>query len=238
MLALTREQIGQMNKHDIEQLVLQQVDNDAALVREKLRNRQLQTLAHGERCSWVRFIMSLRMRDPAVVRDLVSQSDQELRRSLADNPNEYLQLTDGNDPASLEEWTDINFPGLIENFGLTFYRGLLDDPQIGNKLLQLKWWVFDVSDGLNLLLLGDRPCIFFEGIDDPNLSIALPIAPNKVFIATRGDMLANELPRIRLPTLVTRINEATVAQARKYIYACDDRSLRFVKNRRSGAQTS
>ena len=95
MLALTRDTIGQRNKHEIEQVVLQQVDNDAALVRVKLHNGQLQALTHVERCAWVRFIMSIRIRDPAVVRDLVTQSDQELRRSLAENLNEYVQLADG-----------------------------------------------------------------------------------------------------------------------------------------------
>ena len=238
MLALTRDTIGQRNKHEIEQVVLQQVDNDAALVRVKLHNGQLQALTHEERCAWVRFIMSLRIRDPAVVRDLVTQSDQELRRSLAENLNEYVQLADGDDPASLEEWTELKFPGLIENFGLTFYHDLLNDGKVGNKLLRLKWWVFDLSGASNLLLLGDRPCIFFEGIDNPNLSIALPISPNKVFIATRGEMLAKGLPRISPSALVMRINQATVAQASYYIYARDNRSLRFVVNRRSGKLTS
>lgn len=233
LLSLTRDTIGQRSKHDIEKVVLQQVDNDAALIRAKLHDRQLKTLTHDERCAWVRFIMSLRVRDPAIVRELVSQSDQELRRSLTEDHDDYVQLSDDGGPASLEAWTELKFPGLIENFGLTFFHDLLNDDKIGNKLLQLKWWVFDVSPAPHPLLLGDRPCIFFEGIDDPNLSIALPIAPDKVFIATRGEKLASGLPRIAVSTLVARVNEATVAQASKYIYARDDRCLRFVRNRRA-----
>ena len=235
MLALTRDTIGQRSKHDIETVVLQQVDNDASLVRERLQNRQLQSLTHDEQCAWVRFIMSLRIRAPEVVHDLISQSETELRRSLANNPNEYVELADANDPASLEDWTESKYPGLIANFGLTFYHDLLNDDAVGNNLLRLKWWVFDVSNAPNPLLLGDRPCIFFGGIDDPNLAVALPIAHDKVFIATRGQMLGHSLPRVKPSELVRRVNDATVAQADKYIYARDDRCLRFVQNRRSFA---
>lgn len=231
MLALTKDVIGNRNKHDIETVVFQKVDNDAALVRAKLHARQLHTLTNDERCAWVRFIMSIRIREPAMVQRLISQSSEELQRSLRED-HKYEQIAGSHDPASLTEWTETNHPGLIENFGLTFYDKLLNDDKIGNKLLRLTWWACDVSSAPNSLLLGDRPCIFFEGIDDPNLSFALPIAPHMVFIATRGELLAKGLNRVPPTALVSRINEATVAQAIQYIYARDDRSLRFVRNRR------
>lgn len=231
MLALTQDVIGNRNKHDIETVVLQQVDNDAALVRAKLHARQTHTLTNDERCAWFRFIMSIRIREPAIVERLILQSSEELRRSLREDHN-YEQIAGSNDPASLTEWAETKHPGLIDNFGLTFYDKLLNNENIGNKLLRLTWWACDVSSAPNSLLLGDRPCIFFEGIDDPNLSIALPIAPDMVFIATRGELLAKGLNRVPPAALVSWINKATVAQATKYIYARDDRSLRFVRNRR------
>ncbi len=231
MLALTLDNVGTRTKHDIEEIVLKQVDNAAALVREKLSNRGLASLTHDERCAWVRFIMSIRTRDPAVVSELISRSEHGLRSSLADNPHEYEQLATGDDPASLVEWTELKQPGLIENFGLSIYHELLNDDRIGNALLQLKWWVFDVSTAPNGLLLGDRPCVFYGGLDDPNFAIAMPIAPDRLFLATRNAELANALPRVPLRRLVARVNEATVLQAEKYIYDCDNSSLRFIRNR-------
>lgn len=233
MLALTRNEIAGMKKHDVETIVLQQVDSEAALVRTKLYDRKLATLDVDERSAWVRFIMSLRIRDPGIVRDLVAESDSELRRSLANSPDEYVQLTTGNDPASLEEWTEQRFPGLIENFGLSLFGSLLNHDKIGNALMRLKWWVFDTSPATNCLLLGDRPCVFMGGMDDPNLAVALPIAPERLFFATRGDALANGLPRVMPSTLVARVNDATVRQAEKYVYARDASSRRFVENRRT-----
>lgn len=232
MLALTRDEIAGMKKHDVETIMLQQVDSEAALVRTKLYDRKLATLDVDERSAWVRFIMSLRIRDPDVVRCLVAESDSELRRSLASNPDEYVQLTTGDDPASLEEWSEQRFPGLIENFGLSLFGSLLNHDKIGDALMRLKWWVLDTSPASHYLLLGDRPCVFMGRIDDPNLAVALPIAPNRLFVATRGDALANGLPRVTPSTLVARVNDAAVRQAEKYVYACDATSRRFVKNRR------
>ena len=51
MLSLTRDAVGTRTKHDIEEIVLKQVDNDAAVVREKLSNRGLSSLTHYERCA-------------------------------------------------------------------------------------------------------------------------------------------------------------------------------------------
>jgi Protein of unknown function (DUF4238) len=234
MLALTRDTLGTRTKHDIEEVVLKQVDNDAAVVREKLANRGLPSLTHDERCAWVRFIMSLRIRNPGVVSDLILKSDSQLRQSLAENPFEYLQIASNDKPTSLEEWTEQKYPGLIENFGLSFFHELLNDKEIGTALLRLKWWVFDVSPTPIKLLLGDRPRVFYGGINDPNLAVALPLSPNRLFLATRGATLSNGLSRVPLRTLVAQVNDATVRQSEKYIYARDNSSLRFIQNRRTG----
>ena len=232
MLSLTRESIAGMGRHDIEEIVLKQVDNDAALIRDKLQARRLGDLSHEERCAWVRFIMSLRIRDPQIVSGLIADSDQELRRSLRDDHDEYGALADGEDPPSLEAWTERHFPGLIENFGLSFFHELLNDDKVGNKLLHLKWWVFDVSPASACLLLGDRPAIFFGGIDDPNFAVALPISPSHLFLATRGAALETGLPKTSPRDLASRVNDATVRQAASYVYGRDGRSLRFITNRR------
>lgn len=233
MLSLSRDQVAGMDKHAIEKVVLQQIDNDAALVRAKLHNRQLSTLSHDERCAWVRFIMSLRLRDPSIVETLVVDSDKELRKSLTLNRFEYEQLAGDDDPANLESWTESHFPGLIENFGLSFYADLINDARIGNQLLHLQWWIFDVSSAPNRLLLGDRPSIFFGGIDHPDLVVVLPIAPDRLFIATRGDGLKAGLPQVSVKELTLRVNDATVRQAATYVYGQDAQSCRFIVNRRS-----
>src|SRR4051812_27838616 len=67
ILTLTRDVVAGMDKHAIERVFLQVVDNDAHLVHQKLLAQGLASLTRKDRLSWVRFIMSLQIRQPSVV---------------------------------------------------------------------------------------------------------------------------------------------------------------------------
>ncbi len=222
-----------MDKHAVERAVLQSVDHEASLIRQKLEATQLASITFEERCAWVRFIMSLQIRQPHIVSQLRSKAAETLRTKLAERPAEYEALVDDDVPPTLEAWTELMFPGAIENFGLSFFHKLLNDETVGTKLLHLRWWVWDFAECSNHLLLGDRPCVFAGGIDDPNLAVMLPISPTKAFIATRGDKTALALSEAKSPMLLGKFNNATVKQAFERVFALDETPKRFVENRRS-----
>ncbi len=218
-----------MDRHEIEQVFLQKVDNDASIVRAKLVRGELNKLTEKERCSWVRFIMSLRLRQPSIVNDLRLGASEMLRGKLSDQ--DQLIEAPLNFP-NLEEWTETIFPGAIENFGLSFFHELIDDEFIGTKLINLKWGLVAFSDKDHALLLGDNPCVFHGDIDGANFALMLPISPCCAFVATKGDQVAYELSKADRKKLSKNFNEATVRLATKYIYASNDSSERFILNRR------
>ncbi|RRN64981.1 DUF4238 domain-containing protein [Caulobacter sp. 602-1] len=231
MLSLTRDKVAGMDKHAIEKVVLQSVDNDASKVRDKLEAGQLGVLTIEERSAWVRFIMSLQLRQPSTVLYLRSESEALLRKSLAEQPDEYDAIAMPGAPATLEEWTEKHFPGAIENFGLSFFHELLNDQGIGNKLLRLRWWVWDFSVCRHHLLLADCPCTFAGGIDNPNLAVILPISPTKAFMATRGELTADALRKADPKLLLGRLNDASTKQATERVFARDASPRRFIENR-------
>lgn len=232
LLSLTKEQVMGMDRDALETVVLQRVDNEADLVRKKLEAGALTDLTFEERCAWVRFIMSLRLRQPKIVEGLRLEAAEHLRQELAKRPEEYESIaTDGTFP-TLEEWTEAAFPGAIENFGMSLFQGLMNDETVGTKLLNLRWWVWKFDDNDHTLLLSDQPCVFAGGIDDPNLAVMLPISPTTAFIATRGERLAFELPRANGKALSRNFNDASVRQADCYVYSVDESQRRFIENRR------
>lgn len=232
LLSLTKSQVMGMDQHAIEKVLLQRVDNEAAAIRDKLLDGQLVALSHEERCAWVRFIMSLRLRQPSVVNLLRDGAQQTLRQKLAEAPEEYESIALSDTFLTFEEWTEAAFPGAIENFGLSFFHELINDEAVGTKLLHLRWWVWKFEWQDHALLLGDNPCVFAGGIDNPNLAVMLPISPRVAFIATRGDTVAQELSRANGKRLSRNFNDATVRQAERYVYAIDEASRRFIENRR------
>jgi hypothetical protein len=231
MLSLTKDTVAGMDKHAVEKVVLQSVDNEASKVRDKLEAGGLKNLTLEERSAWVRFIMSLRLRQPDTVLYLRNESEAHIRKSLAEAPEEYEAVADEGAPPTLEEWTERAFPGAIENFGMSFFHDLLNDPGIGNKLLHLRWWVYDFDRCENHLLLADHPVVFAGGIDDPNLVVMLPISPRKAFLATRGPLTAQALREADAKGLLSRLNDASVGQANERVFARDTSPRRFIENR-------
>ena len=231
LYALSKDQVAGMSKHAIEEKFLKIIDSNAALVLEKLRTQKLNSLSGYEMQDWARFLMSLRARQPEIITLILESSEKNLRKSLSDCHEEYKKLASKGEPQTLGEWAERRFPGLIENFGLSFFHSLVDSSSIGTKILEMTWWVWDFTGLDNHLLLADNPCIFTKGIDDEDLVIALPISPNKAFMATKSERVAEIMRNQSAKTLLAKINESSISQAKKRIYARNESPRRFITNR-------
>jgi hypothetical protein len=231
LYALTMPVVAGMEKQAVEKHLLRRVDDFAARVLRRLITRGLAGLTLDDRCDWARFLMSLRLRQPAIVQQLRTESSEYLEASLIDRPEEYDAIAGIDDPPTLLEWTRKNYPGLIEKVGMSFFRDLVDNAGIGEKILRMRWWLWDFTREQNDLLLANQPCIFTTGIDDADLVIALPIGPRKAFIATRSERAATLLRRRRPEHLLMGMNESSLNQARLRVYARDASPRRFIWNR-------
>jgi Protein of unknown function (DUF4238) len=231
LYALTLPMVAGMEQQAVERHLLQHIDQSAADVLRKLSATGLVGLTPEQRSDWARFLMSLRLRQPTMIQQLCIQSSQHLEVSLTDQPEEYESLAEVGDPPTLLDWTRKNYPGLIENAGMSFFHEIIDNRTVAEKILRMRWWLWDFAREENDLLLADHPCIFTKGIDEPDLVIALPIGPRKVFMATRTDHVATIMRRQRPKDLLMRMNESSLSQARIRLYARDRSPWRFISNR-------
>lgn len=231
LYALTMPIVAGMDQQAVEKNLLRHIDDLGARVLQKLKTLGFQGLSPSDRVDWARFLMSLRLRQPDIIQILRTESSEHLATSLAEGPEEYESIATVSEPSSLPEWVELRFPGLIENFGMSFFHELVDDPKVGDKILRMKWWLWDFSKEKHHLLLADHPCVFTVGIDDPNIVIALPISPNRAFMATNSEGVASIMRKQRPKDLLTRLNESSLSQARVRIYSCDSSQRRFISNR-------
>jgi uncharacterized protein DUF4238 len=94
------------------------------------------------------------------------------------------------------------------------------------------WGVVQFHRPCYPLLTSDRPVIMTDGIGHRHSHIVLPVSPNKVFIAATTKEQITELNQIlEQPHAPKQLNDLVARQARRYVYATDDRQLRFVANR-------
>ena len=142
----------------VETQLFQKIDDSAALALDTMLSEDLRGLTHQQRCSWVWFIMSLRTRTPEAVSLLDSQGLEHLHRALTERPEEYKAIAEPSDPRTLKEWTEVHLPGLMENFGKLSLDKVIGNSRVGDKILNMKWFLWDFSRQRNHLLLSDRPC--------------------------------------------------------------------------------
>jgi hypothetical protein len=81
LYALTEAVVAGMSQNAVETHLWSPIDNYAARVRTKMVQYGLKSLSIKERRDWVRFLTSLRIRQPNIVNKLVEES----RRAAASN---------------------------------------------------------------------------------------------------------------------------------------------------------
>ena len=231
LYALSQSDVAGIEQQSIETNFLQFIDNFAARVLQKMTKTGFAVLTHKERCDWVLFLMSLRLRTSETVLRLNYEGPEYLIESLNEKPEEYSLISETSAPTTLAEFTEKYLPGLIENLGIMMSRRLITKPDIGDKILHMTWWLCNFREQKNYLLLSGCPCIFSSGIDDPDIVVSLPLGPKRAFMATKTNRVAGNIRRLHPKNLLMRINESSLNQAEKRVYALDRSPHRFICNR-------
>ncbi len=231
LYTLTEPVVTGVKQQAVETDFLQHIDSEGARVLRKLYTTGLADLKPQDIGVWAYFIESLLFRTPDAVSWLRAEAPNILKASLNERPEEYDSIAETCDPPTLGDFFDKNFRGYTENFGIMSLGKLVCDQERIQKILRMKWWLWDFSGQRNHLLLADRPCIFTTGIDDPDLIVALPIGPWKAFMATKTDRVASIIRQRRPQNLLMQINESSLSQAKQRVYARDASPRRFISNR-------
>ncbi len=231
LYTLKPSRTGSYDAQAIETKVLKQIDSSAARVLHKMFTSGPPSLTGQDHIDWTAFLMSLRSRNPDFIEHFNSVVPNALKESLDANPKEYDALSEVSDPPTLSKYAEQNFPDITEEFKLSLFKNLATDSKIGNKILNMNWGLCPLKVKKSHLLLSDSPIIFTEGIDHPDLIIALPVGPHTAFMATNTDRIVAAIQRSPQEHLMTRINESSLNQARKRIYALDRSLYSFISDK-------
>jgi hypothetical protein len=216
----------------IEKKLLQMADDDA--------NKVLQRILAGDmnfdqdaRSAWSRFLMSLIYRNPENItrlRNLITERYPEYLDGLRDT---FDTIKHPDDPRTFQEVQAKETQAKdLEHVLLLLLRRMIDNPEVGARLNNMFWGVVQFHRPCFPLLTSDRPVIMTDGIGYPRSHIVLPVSPNKVFIAATTMQQIKELDQtLKHPCAPKQLNDLVARQSRRYVYATDDRQLRFVTNR-------
>jgi hypothetical protein len=202
-----------------------------------IERRSVSELTLPLRQAWVRFMMSLHVRNPSRVQQITVEAVVGLRRTLLDKPEEYAAVRDTDDPQTLLGWVERYAPALLDNYGKQLLPGIITHQAIGNEIIRMHWGVLGFSGALPDLLTCDRPLHLSHGIADPQCLIALPLSPRAIFFASRSQERLDGIIRSDGEAVLRSINEVMVAQAERYVYGAHERHRDFVEQRLRSGET-
>ncbi len=196
----------------VEQNFFSDLDNDAALVHQKLLAAKASALSADERATWSRFLVSLMLRTPDKVAELREKGRNSLLDTVERDPEEYEKLRKGTDPATLRAMFEKLLPGLPDDFGVLTLPQIVNSEKLNGAYLGSYWRVIQVpAASTRSFVIGDRP-IVYNGTMATSYLVSLPLSPTRMFFSFNHARTGDNLRGIGPVRLVRNLN---VAQARR-----------------------
>jgi hypothetical protein len=213
------------------EFLAKRVDETGARVMRKLLYNSTSMLSQEDRVDWTRFLVSLRVRTPEMVRSIREDGPKIFRAALNESPSEYLDVKNAKDPETLEKWVEKNFGSLIDNAGMIHFPAFVKMEKPISAISNMLWEIIDFSYASVELITCDRPCLLKGSLDDQNTVLVLPISPRRAFFATHTREQIEKLKKEPVSLLARALNDNMVHSAVKYVYARDGSLAQFVERR-------
>jgi hypothetical protein len=183
--------------------------------------------------AWTRFILSLVYRTPHMVDIITKEAARNLRSNLQGNQEDYEAERKATHPPTLLEFVERYTPALFSEAGKSFLPGIIDNPKIGNIILKMGWWTWDLDTMPHVpdLLTGDSPVFTSHGLGDERCVLVLPISPRRAFFAARNSARLHGIMAHGPAKVAKDLNIIMVDRAQRFVFGSHHRHLRFVENR-------
>ncbi|MBV9828863.1 MAG: DUF4238 domain-containing protein [Alphaproteobacteria bacterium] len=207
------------------------VDDDGARVMQRLLNGDTEFDANAK-SAWARFLMSMFHRSPENIDRVLTMMTPEYVRSLEPElrPRYEQRVAEkGGGPT----WDELvaNFKGAdYQQFALLLLHRIMDSERVGTVLTNMIWTVAP-RYGIYPLFTSDRP-IWMTPLGQNDAHLIMPLTPDHFFFAGRDEATLHMLEQTNLHRgLAEVVNNRLVRQARRFVYARDDKRKQFMQNR-------
>jgi hypothetical protein len=182
--------------------------------------------------AWSRFVIAIHLRHPDAMPELRAGAVSIWNGSGDAYQAEYEHIRTPADPPTFDERIMLIDPLIPIKARVNMVIKSFDNEIVGAHINQMKWATVDLSASPDKLLLSDRPVEFFR-LKEPNGVASIPISPTKLFVAVNDPAFLVKLRQSKPRALVHSINKNVVSRARRFVWAADESSHRFIANHMS-----
>ena len=205
------------------------IDTPAASILKKILEGGFADITTDERSDFSRFVLSLRARNPGAIELARTKGMQEISSQLGRDNHEYEAVKSATSPDTLIEYVRLNLPALIPNFGISIVPKVITNPEVGERIFHMPWFLHSFNDTSLDLLLSDRPCILKGNALEGMCIIALPLSPRHLLFISNNEVEMQHLRSMSPSKVVKLVNKESVIHAVSRIYGTGQQHLGFVE---------
>jgi hypothetical protein len=112
---------------------------------------------------------------------------------------------------------------------LATIQGVVDNPEIGGRLINAHWHVVKLGTHDGAFVLADRPLICLRGYDHPGAAWVLPLTPKAAFVAVNHPANMQRIKRTSAGRFAKRTNVSSADQAERFVFSIDARNARWLE---------
>ena len=208
----------------MEEKFFQPLDDRAANAHRLLVAGKVGDLTDAMILGWTAFIISLWFRTPTDVSAL-----REFVDAFADPKfSEFKLGTATPEALPVEAYSGLQMEAI---------RAAIYDPAFSKALVDMKWYALG-TDASRRFMTSDWPMQTAKNLPflgHPDSYIAMPISPQRIFIAAASDTFIYRVLDKPQDVLISRVNHAIVAQARHFVGYLDEAEVPFITDRFASA---
>lgn len=215
-------------KDAIEREFFGQVDTKGAAARDIILSQEPAKLTEEQRCDFARLLLSLDVRRPRNVNLLRKELPNYYAMGLDQDPVIQAALAESGVDATPSRFLEDRLGRSLEDRALSIIPKLVDNPKVGEYLINAHWDVKKLSLNDGSLVLADRPLIRMQRYDSPHAIWILPLTPGAAFIAANSRTDLDDLLRRSEQRFVKDVNKLSARQAERYVFSIEDRHKRWL----------
>jgi len=211
------------NRAILETRYFQHIDTKGSEARSLMLEHGPEALTGEQRCNFARLLLSLEARRPTNVQRLRTDVSEFFRTSLNDDPEIVAAMAAEGVVGSPSAFAEQHFGVPLEDQAMLIIQRLVDNPRVGDVLVNAHWQLKRIKPDHGSLMLSDRPLVRTQGFDRDGTVWLLPLGPHVAFAAANHRENARAIKKASPATFVYRSNISIAGQAEKYVFSTDDR---------------
>lgn len=215
--------------YELEVSFFQSLDVKSAEALEELTKPGIRELPSEALQIWWHFILGLLHRSPAYFANVQRVGQRHYRAALQRLERDYPARRAETDPLTFAEFAAQSDERELKRRLFRLFPQLTFNQNILRHMSEMHWFAVDAADDSHLLLLSDDPLLRSNGLKAPDGHLATALSPSRLLIGTHTAEYAAAIRRMRRKDIFARMNLATVAAARTFVVARDERQGSFIE---------